>query len=84
MSKYHKAAWDDESRQRQREVIMERKPWLKSTGAKTAEGKAISKMNALKTDPSLHILLKEANSLLKQQKEIFNTINHNKYKQGFE
>jgi len=24
---------------------MKRKPWLKSTGAKTAEGKAISKMN---------------------------------------
>jgi len=78
MSKYHKAAWDDESRQRQREAIMKCKPWLKSTGAKTAEGKAISKMNALKTDPRLHILLKEANAIFKQQKEICNTINHTK------
>jgi len=53
---------------------MKRKPWLKSTGAKTAEGKAISKMNALKTDPHLHVLLKEMDSIIKQQKEIFSTI----------
>ncbi|WP_415406980.1 hypothetical protein ACLHDG_00175 [Sulfurovum sp. CS9] len=76
MSKYHKAAWDDESRQRQHEVIMKHKPWLKSTGAKTVEGKAISKMNALKTDPHLYALMKEMNSIMKQQKEIFNTINN--------
>lgn len=74
MSKYHKAAWDDESRQRQREVIMKHKPWLKSTGAKTAEGKAISKMNALKISPELHSLMKEYKKLMQQQKEIFNAI----------
>ena len=28
---------------------MERKPWLKSTGARTPEGKAISSQNAKKT-----------------------------------
>ncbi len=74
MSKYHKAAWDEESRQRQREVIMKRKPWLKSTGAKTAEGKERSKMNALKTDPHLYVLMKEMDSIMKQQKEIFNAV----------
>ena len=74
MSKYHKAAWNEESRQRQHEVIMKRKPWLKSTGAKTAEGKERSKMNALKTDPHLYVLMKEMDSIMKQQKEIFNAV----------
>jgi len=69
-----------EFRQMQRERIMITKPWLKSTGAKTAEGKAISKMNALKISPELHALIKEMNHLMKQQKEICNTINHNKQK----
>ena len=75
MSKYHKAAWDDESKQRQREVIMKRKPWLKSTGAKTVEGKERSKMNALKTDSNTYALFKEYEVLIKQQKEICETIN---------
>ncbi len=70
MSKYHKAAWDDESRQQQREVILKRKPWLKSSGAKTEEGRMKSKMNALKISPELHFLIKEMNCLMKQQKEI--------------
>ena len=74
MSKYHKAAWNDESRQRQREVIMKRKPWLKSTGAKTAEGKERSKMNALKMDIELHHLMKEYKHLIDQQKELFSII----------
>ena len=74
MSKYHRLAWDDESRQLQREVIMKRKPWLKSTGAKTDGGKTISKMNALKTNIELHNLMKEYKQLMKQQKEICSII----------
>ncbi len=74
MSKYHKAAWDDESRQRQRDRIMKTKPWLKSTGAKTVTGKERSKMNALKISPKLHALIKDMNNLMKQQKEIQQTI----------
>ncbi len=70
MSKYYKSAWDDKSRQRQRKMIMERKPWLKSTGAKTAEDKERSKMNALKISPELNKLIKEMKTLMKQQKEI--------------
>ena len=34
-----------------------------------------SKMNALKTNQEVYLLIKEMNCLMKQQKEIFNTIN---------
>ena len=61
-------------RKLQSERIKRVKPWLKSTGAKTPEGKAISKMNALKTSPELNELMKEYKALMKNQKEIMNTI----------
>ena len=61
-------------KQLQRERINRVKPWLKSTGAKTPEGKSISKMNALKTSPELHRLFKEYKELMKQQKELSNLI----------
>ena len=64
-----------EFKQIQRERIYKTKPWEKSTGAKTAEGKSISKMNALKTDHKTYALIKEFEWLIKQQKEIYNTIN---------
>ncbi|MGB5964663.1 MAG: hypothetical protein WBG65_03915 [Sulfurimonadaceae bacterium] len=63
-----------EFKQMQRDRIMKTKPWLKTKGAVTPEGKAKVKMNALKTDPKLHALLKECNLLMKQQKEIAMTI----------
>lgn len=56
--------------QMQRERIYKTKPWLKSTGAKTKRGKEISKMNALKTNYELHLLIKEFNNLMRQQKDI--------------
>ncbi len=59
-----------EFKQMQLERIMKTKPWLKSTGAKTAKGKGRSKMNALKTDPKTYALIKEFEQLMKQQKEI--------------
>ena len=61
-------------RQLQRERINRVKPWLKSTGAKTPEGKAISKMNALKTSPELNILMHEYKAMMKHQKELMNII----------
>ena len=64
-----------EFRQMQRERIYKTKPWLKSTGAKTMEGKERSKMNALKISQELHVLIKEMNFLMKQQKSIRNHIN---------
>ena len=60
--------------QMQRERIYQTKPWLKSTGAKTPDGKAISKMNALKTSREFHALVKEMDFLMKQQKRIRNYI----------
>ena len=40
--------WTDERRQAQRERILQVKPWIKSTGAVTAEGKAVVSQNACK------------------------------------
>ena len=57
-----------EFRQMQRERINKTKPWEKSTGARTPEGKERSKMNALKTDPKTYALFKEFEQLMKQQK----------------
>lgn len=64
-----------EFREMQRERIYKTKPWLKSTGAKTEEGKARSKMNALKINIELYNLIKEYDELMKQQKEISCLIN---------
>ena len=57
-----------EFRHMQRERIYKTKPWLKSTGAKTVEGKERSKMNALKINLGLHSLIKEYNQLMIEQK----------------
>jgi hypothetical protein len=64
--------WTLEERQRQRELIQRWKPWKKSTGAKTPEGKKRSGQNAYKTGKSLEIreLLKNLNRLLKVQKDL--------------
>lgn len=43
-----KNGWTQERRLRQSEAIKRWKPWEKSTGAKTTEGKEKSKMNAWK------------------------------------
>ena len=40
--------WTFERRQKQSEMIRNWQPWKMSTGAKTFEGKGVSKMNAFK------------------------------------
>ena len=62
--------WTAEQRQRQRELIQRWKPWTKSTGAKTPEGKRRSAQNAFKTGKSIEIreMIKQLNKLLKDQK----------------
>ena len=57
-------------KQMQRDRILETKPWEKSTGPKTSQGKETSKMNALKVSPMVHELLKQSRELFKMQKEI--------------
>ena len=63
--------WTLEQRLRQSEAIGRWKPWKLSTGAKTANGKAISSKNATKTGDSVYVreLIKQLNWLLKKQRE---------------
>lgn len=58
----------EEFKQMQRERIMTVRPWLHSTGAKTARGKERSKMNALKMSSKLYALIKEIREFTKQNK----------------
>ena len=64
--------WTSEQRQRQRELIQRWKPWTKSTGAKTFEGKKRSAQNAFKTGKSLEIreMIKQLNRVLKSQRQL--------------
>jgi hypothetical protein len=66
------SGWTKEKRQAERDRINQTKPWLKSTGAKTPEGKTISSQNAFKG--GLHAQIKALNiemkALLKEQKEM--------------
>lgn len=39
-SRFHKSGWDEARKTKQREAIHRWKPWEKSTGPKTEEGKA--------------------------------------------
>ncbi len=41
-----RATWTEERKQRQREVINEHRPWLKSTGPRTPAGKVAVARNA--------------------------------------
>ena len=65
-------AWTQERRQRQRELIQLWRPWERSTGAKTVEGKAKVSKNAIKAGNSREIreLLQNLNRLLKGQKDL--------------
>jgi hypothetical protein len=64
--------WTQERRLKQQKAIHRWKPWTKSTGAKTAIGKAISSKNAIKAGDSREIrqLIKNLNKLLKEQSEL--------------
>ena len=64
--------WTPEQRQRQRELIQRWKPWTKSTGAKTEQGKKRSSQNAYKTGKSLEVreLIKQINKLLREQQNL--------------
>lgn len=70
------SGWTEEKRQAMRDRINQTKPWLKSTGAKTPEGKAMSSQNAFKG--GLHARIKSLNiemkAMLKEQKEALQRI----------
>ncbi len=58
--------WTEQQKQNQSLAIGRWKPWLKSTGAKTDEGKLIVSRNAIKDGESLNhrIFFRELNKLL--------------------
>ena len=61
--------WTDEARAMQAERIRKSKPWLKSTGPKTEEGKLVSRMNAMKSGSSasdIHEYLADIQLILKE------------------
>jgi hypothetical protein len=70
------SGWTEEARQRERDRINQTKPWLKSTGAKTPEGKKISSQNAYKggLTAQLKALNMQVKSLLKEQNEALRRI----------
>ena len=66
--------WTLEQRLRQSEAIRCWKPWERSTGAKTEQGKTISSKNATKTGNSVYVreLIKQMNRLMRVQKKLIN------------
>lgn len=63
--------WTPEQRQRQREAIQRWKPWSKSTGPRSLEGKAVASRNAWDGGHlvKLRQLIKELNQALHTQRE---------------
>ena len=70
-NKTSRHGWTEERRKRQAELIRQWQPWTKSTGAKSAAGKAIVSQNAYKGGywKKERELIKTINAELKAQKE---------------
>lgn len=64
--------WTTEERAKQSALIQNWKPWAKSTGAKTPEGKAASSQNAFKGGH--RSLMREMAAVLKEQRECLKLI----------
>ena len=60
--------WTSERRARQAKLIRRWRPWEKSTGPKTPEGKAIASRNADKG--GTWKMLRELGRLLKEQRDV--------------
>lgn len=71
-----KNGWTPERRKQQSQAIQRWKPWQKSTGAKSAEGKAVVARNAYKGGlwVELSLLRHETNALLKEQRAMLDKI----------
>lgn len=63
--------WTPERRAKAAEQIRAREPWNRSTGPRTAEGKAIASRNAFKGGwrAQLRVLRKDVNTVLRQLRE---------------
>lgn len=65
--------WTIEARKKQSQLIRCWRPWERSTGAKTPEGKATSKMNALKHG-GRSAEVREAHKQMAKQKRLLKDI----------
>ena len=63
--------WTPEQRKQQSLKVRQWKPWEQCTGARTAQGKAISARNAFKGGlmQNIKLLGKQLNSLMRKQKQ---------------
>ncbi|QPK63532.1 hypothetical protein IVG45_00670 [Methylomonas sp. LL1] len=66
--------WTPERRKKQSEAILRWRPWDKSTGPKTAEGKTRSSMNAYTGAAEFQAVLKRARAYLRDQREALTRI----------
>lgn len=68
--------WTPERKKKQAELIRQWQPWKQSTGAKTAEGKAISAQNAFKGGlmHQIKLLERELNHILRKQRDQLNEL----------
>jgi len=64
--------WTAEERAKQSALIQNWRPWDKSTGARTPEGKAVSAQNAFKG--GLRSMVREMSAVLRDQREILNRV----------
>lgn len=69
-------SWTNEQREAARQRCIENRIWEHSTGPKTSEGKAVSKMNAYKGGfwLKVRVAIKLSNVLLRKQKESVNQL----------
>ena len=63
-----------EFKQMQRDRILNNKPWNKSTGPRTIEGKKISSLNSRGSNYKLNQLISQYREIMKAQKELQNMI----------
>ncbi len=63
-----------EFRLMQRERILNNKPWNKSTGPRTIEGKKISSLNSCGSNYKLNQLISQYLGIMKAQKELHSMI----------
>lgn len=78
-------SWTPERRQRQAELIRAWKPWEKSTGAKTPEGKKRSSQNALKhggRTAEIIELRKKYLAIMKERRQFVRQVKETIYETG--
>ena len=72
-----KQQWSQNSKERQRENIMNNKPWNNSSGPTSSSGKAISSQNANQGKAPLREIQKMITRIHKERLELLRWLEHN-------